>query len=436
MLATILILLDILVLWLGFFLAYFVKVFFHIGYQFSLEFYITKHYWLPFLIVILFSFQRIYTSRLSFFEESYRIVRIVTFALLPILAFAMIYNVYAISRYMLGAMWLWSISAVPLVKRFFKRWIFARGWFVKQVDILTNSRDPTTLMKMVRNNRYLGYSIREVASDVNRLPGGDAVMVYRYDLSPDEMAYLMRNYRTVKFVFGEVDIPLLNSDVENIFTVPISFLVAHNNLRSFSRVMTKRIFDLTFSLLVLSITWPLFILIAILIKMDSKGPVFYVQVRPGRHGRPIRIFKFRTMYMDAESRLLEILRKNPDARREWEEYRKLKRDPRITRVGRFLRKFSLDELPQFINVLRGEMSVVGPRPYQMEEVEKMGKYREIILSVNPGITGLWQISGRSNLTFQEKLKIESWYVLNWNLWMDMFIIARTIPAVLSGRGAY
>jgi len=435
-LAVILILADILALWAGFFLAYYIKLFFHIGYQFSLEFYMTKHYWLPFLIIILFAFQRIYTSRLSFFEESYRIVRIVTFALLPILAFAMIYNVYAISRYMLGAMWLWSVTAIPLMKRTLKRWIFSRGWFIKEVDVLTNSRDPSLLLKMVRNNKYLGYVIRKITSEVKSLPGGEAVMVYRYDLSPVEMAHLFRNYRTVKFVFGEVDIPLLNSDVENIFTVPISFLVAHNNLRSASRLMTKRIFDLVFSLIVLFITWPLFIVIALFIKLDSRGPVFYVQVRAGKNGKPIKILKFRTMYLDAEERLKTLLKENSKARQEWEKYRKLKKDPRITRIGRILRKFSLDELPQFINVLKGDMSVVGPRPYQMDEVEKMGDYREIILSVNPGITGLWQIAGRSDLTFEEKLKIESWYVLNWNLWMDMFIIARTIPAVLSGKGAY
>ena len=436
MLAVILILADILALWAGFFIAYYFKLFFHIGYQFSLEFYVTKHYWLPFLIVILFAFQRIYTSRLSFFEESYRIVRIVTFALLPILAFALIYNVYAISRYMLGAMWLWSITAIPLMKRVLKRWIFSRGWFIKEVDVLTNSRDPSMLLKMVRNNRYLGYRIRNITSDVHSLTGGEAIMVYRYDLTPVEMAHIFRNYRTVKFVFGEVDIPLLNSDVENIFTVPVSFLVSHNNLRSASRLMTKRVFDLLFSSLVLLIAWPLFMVIALLIKMDSRGPVFYVQIRPGKNGRPIRILKFRTMYVDAEERLKSLLEENPRARQEWERYRKLRNDPRITRVGRILRKFSLDELPQFINVLRGDMSVVGPRPYQMDELERMGDYRDIILSVNPGITGLWQISGRSDLTFDEKLKIESWYVLNWNLWMDMFIIVRTIPAVLSGKGAY
>ncbi len=436
MLAVILILADILALWAGFFIAYYFKLFFHIGYQFSLEFYVTKHYWLPFLIVILFAFQRIYTSRLSFFEESYRIVRIVTFALLPILAFALIYNVYAISRYMLGAMWLWSITAIPLMKRVLKRWIFSRGWFIKEVDVLTNSRDPSMLLKMVRNNRYLGYRIRNITSDVHSLTGGEAIMVYRYDLTPVEMAHIFRNYRTVKFVFGEVDIPLLNSDVENIFTVPVSFLVSHNNLRSASRLMTKRVFDLLFSSLVLLIAWPLFLVIALLIKMDSRGPVFYVQIRPGKNGRPIRILKFRTMYVDAEERLKSLLEENPRARQEWERYRKLRNDPRITRVGRILRKFSLDELPQFINVLRGDMSVVGPRPYQMDELERMGDYRDIILSVNPGITGLWQISGRSDLTFDEKLKIESWYVLNWNLWMDMFIIVRTIPAVLSGKGAY
>lgn len=180
----------------------------------------------------------------------------------------------------------------------------------------------------------------------------------------------------------------------------------------------------------------LFILISFLVKISSRGPVIFKQKRVGKNGKLFYIYKFRTMHCDAEKRLKEILKNDPKAKKEWQERRKLKNDPRITRIGRFLRKTSLDELPQFINIIKGDMSIVGPRPYLPTEIKDMEDYTHIILSVSPGITGLWQVNGRSNTTFKERVLLDCQYVNHLSLTLDLKIIFKTIKVVIRGEGAY
>jgi len=430
LLFIILVILDLLTLYLLFFLSYLIKVFFKIGVQFSFEFYITNLYWLPIFVVILLYFQGIYTNRFSFFEESYRIFRVLTIGLLSILAFALIYNVYAISRYMILVFWIFGSLFLTLQKYIFKRLIFKKGYFLRKVYIINSHQDCDFVKRIIIDNIYLGYKI------VNDENLADDVILLNPAMDLKEISKLFKKYKNVKFAFAESGIPLLNVQIENIFTQPLSFVSVRNNLLSKNMLITKRIFDIVFSIFLIFLFSPIIVITAILIKLTSKGPIFYVQERPGRFGRMIKIYKFRTMYLDADKKLEEILKNNEELREEFMKYRKLKNDPRITPLGRFLRRFSIDEIPQLFNVLKGDMSIVGPRPYQIDEIEHMGEYKDIVLSVRPGLTGLWQISGRSDLSFQAKLKIETWYVLNWNLWLDLFIIIRTIPVVISGKGAY
>jgi exopolysaccharide biosynthesis polyprenyl glycosylphosphotransferase len=200
----------------------------------------------------------------------------------------------------------------------------------------------------------------------------------------------------------------------------------------------KRYFDIFFSLGVLFFTWPLFLLIAILIKLEDGGPVFYGHPRITAAGRRFRCLKFRTMCVNADTKLQDILERDPAAREEWERTFKLKNDPRITRVGKWLRKTSLDELPQFLNVLKGEMSVVGARP--IVDRELCDYYREngpLYVSMKPGITGPWQVSKRSDTEdYAERVALDVWYVLNRNLWLDIKIIFKTIFCMIHGKGAY
>lgn len=196
----------------------------------------------------------------------------------------------------------------------------------------------------------------------------------------------------------------------------------------------KRGIDIFLSLIGLIILSPIFCIIAIAIKLDSKGPVFYKHKRIGKNGKIIYLYKFRSMYTDSKERL-EMLLKNPDIKREWEENFKLENDPRITKVGSLLRKTSLDELPQLLNILKGEMSIIGPRPVIDEELEKYGQNKDKFLSVTPGLTGWWACNGRSATTYEDRMKLELYYVENQSFVLDIKCFFKTITTVLNRQGA-
>jgi exopolysaccharide biosynthesis polyprenyl glycosylphosphotransferase len=206
----------------------------------------------------------------------------------------------------------------------------------------------------------------------------------------------------------------------------------YSGAMSDAAVVVKRVVDLVVSAVAVVVTLPLWPIVAALIKLDSPGPVLFRQQRPGLNKRPFTMVKFRTMYVGAEGRLSEVAGRNEAGGPSF----KVKDDPRVTRVGRWLRKMSLDELPQLLNVLRGEMSLVGPRPlfaWEFDRVEEAWIRRRC--SVKPGLTGLWQVSGRSDLPFQKRIELDLHYIDNWSLEMDFRILARTVPAVMRGKGA-
>jgi Undecaprenyl-phosphate galactose phosphotransferase WbaP len=200
--------------------------------------------------------------------------------------------------------------------------------------------------------------------------------------------------------------------------------------------LTKRTIDLFLVCLILPLITPAMLLIGLLVRLESPGPIFYGHPRVGRGQRRFRIWKIRTMKINADELLRNFLAKDENLRQEWIKHRKLRNDPRITRVGRFLRKTSLDELPQLWNVLRGEMSLVGPRPIVEEEVAAYGQNFSLYCRVTPGLTGLWQVSGRSAVSRRDRVRLDSYYVRNWSPWLDLHILARTASVVLTGEGAY
>jgi undecaprenyl-phosphate galactose phosphotransferase len=223
-------------------------------------------------------------------------------------------------------------------------------------------------------------------------------------------------------------------DVEQVGSVLV-MKYRYNLLRPLNRYV-KRLFELGLALLLVVALLPLLLLLSLLVALASPGPIFFRQRRIGRFGREFDCIKFRTMYADAEKRLAGLLASDPGVRDEYELYARITNDPRVTGIGRFLRRTSLDELPQFINVLRGEMAVVGPRPYLPAETAKVGEHLETIVRVRPGLTGLWQVSGRAELPFRERCVLDDYYIRNWSLWMDFSILLRTARALLTGRGAY
>lgn len=202
-------------------------------------------------------------------------------------------------------------------------------------------------------------------------------------------------------------------------------------------VTLKRVMDISGALIGLALLSPIFAAAALAVWMTDKGPIFYRQKRIGRGGREIKVAKFRSMVVDSAALLERFLSQNPDARAEWNATRKLKNDPRITKVGNFLRLSSIDELPQLWNVLVGDMSLIGPRPVVKDELDTYYRSRRVYYyAVRPGITGLWQVSGRNDTTYEQRVQLDCTYVRKLSLWTDVSILLRTLPAVLKSSGAY
>ena len=200
----------------------------------------------------------------------------------------------------------------------------------------------------------------------------------------------------------------------------------------------KTIFDLFFALIFLVVSSPIFISIALLVKLSSRGPIFFLQKRVGKNKKTFNCIKFRTMHPEAEDILENLIVNNEALRKEFQETHKLKNDPRITNIGKFLRKTSLDEIPQFLNVIKMEMSIVGPRPIVKKEILKYGKSYKKVISIKPGITGLWQVSGRNNLSYNRRVTLDCLYVDNMSPIIDLRIIIRTFGVIFfpNDRGAY
>jgi exopolysaccharide biosynthesis polyprenyl glycosylphosphotransferase len=229
-------------------------------------------------------------------------------------------------------------------------------------------------------------------------------------------------------LFEVVSSRALVDDVEGIPLLD----VGHVELSRFNMAV-KRAFDLAVGGLLCIVVLPVMGVIAVVVKLESRGPVFFRQERMGRGGTSFRIFKFRSMYAGAEAQRLELAEEQNDYDGPMF---KLKEDPRVTRVGRLLRRWSLDELPQFLNVMKGDMSLVGPRPLWVEEAKKCRGWTQKRLDITPGITGLWQVLGRTDIPFEEMVKLDYMYVTGWSLSWDIKLLMQTVPAVLNRRGAY
>lgn len=254
-------------------------------------------------------------------------------------------------------------------------------------------------------------------------------------LSREQVLYLYNQYGTsnrinLRMSSGLYEIITTGLRVQDFAGVP---LVTVNKVRlTGTDQALKVILDYTFTILAMVAIIPLFIIISIALKLDSRGPIIHRRRVMGVNGRQFDAFKFRTMYVNGN----EILDAHPDLKEELAKNHKIKNDPRVTRVGKWLRKSSMDEIPQFFNILRNQMSVVGPRMISPEELNEFKQWGMNLLTVKPGITGLWQVSGRSDVSYAERVRLDMYYIRNWSIWMDLRLLFRTIPAVLSRRGAY
>ncbi len=269
--------------------------------------------------------------------------------------------------------------------------------------------------------------IRQVIISAPNL-SGDELVLFTNELQPYTNSILI--------VPDLAGIPVVGGETEYFFDDRILAYRTKNNLANPGNQIIKRIFDIFVCLILSIVIIPILIIIAVAIKFDSKGPIIFSHNRVGYRGEDFKCYKFRTMVANSQQVLEEMLQTNPDLREQWQEDFKLKDDPRITRIGKILRKSSLDELPQIFNVLKCDMSLVGPRPIIRGEIHKFGAHIKEYLMVRPGMTGLWVNSGRNDVDYDERVQMETWYVRNWSLWMDISLLFRTIPVVLGRKGAY
>jgi undecaprenyl-phosphate galactose phosphotransferase len=255
------------------------------------------------------------------------------------------------------------------------------------------------------------------------------------DRYQDVIQQLGRRTQNIQIVPALRGLPLYGLEANHFFAHEVLLLTVRNNLARPLPRTVKRVFDIVVASAILIVCLPLFAVISARVAA-SGGPVFYGHRRQGQYNRSFPCYKFRTMATNADVLLQELLARDPQARAEWERDFKLKDDPRVTPIGRFLRRTSLDELPQLWNVLKGDMSLVGPRPVVMSELERYGNQVEYYLEAKPGLTGLWQISGRNDTTYDTRVYLDAWYVKNWSLFTDLMILVRTVKVIFRKEGAY
>ena len=270
--------------------------------------------------------------------------------------------------------------------------------------------------------------------------GVRTILIAAPGISQDELSDLIYRAQSIATDVGIVPnlvaVPMSNVEAESYYDAKVMVLHVRNNLALRYNRILKRIFDIVLTIVGGLLISPILIGVAIWVHRDSPGPIVFKHRRVGKDGKEFDCYKFRSMCVDSAERLAKLLATDPAAKEEWDRTFKLKNDPRITRSGEFLRKTSLDELPQLLNVLKGEMSLVGPRPIVQKEVPRYEEFIKEYYMVPPGITGMWQVSGRSDIDYPERVRMDSWYVHNWSIWLDIVLLWRTVSVVLKHKGAY
>lgn len=423
------------------------------------------NFWIvfPSLYIFFLNIGQLYSRRRPFYKEVEQLFQASFYGTLAVIFVLYVARIAEhTSRFFTGAYGILAFVFMTLLRCALKNFLQRNQLLQTPVIIIGAGKTAELLVKSLRNDPGMGYKIVGLLEDnkvqegiLEQYPvlGGFAdaeriiaetgvsrVFIAAPGLNDHDLGMLIYRIQPLVENMGVitnlVGVPTGTVEAESIFNEKLLILRLKNNLARPLNRFIKTIVDYTLTIIGVILILPILLFIAGWIYKDSPGPVIFRHIRIGKNGRVFPCFKFRTMCINADKKLQELLANDAEARAEWEKDFKLKNDPRITRSGAFLRKTSLDELPQLLNVLRGEMSLVGPRPVVEAELPRYGDFLGDYLMVKPGITGMWQVNGRSDTTYDERVQMDSWYVRNWSVWLDYMLLWRTIKAVIAGKGAY
>ncbi len=423
-------------------------------------------FWWVFPVWLLFfAYEGLYTKRFSFWDEVKVLWKVIFFSTVAVFSLLYLGKMgEQVSRTVIVVMCIISFPVLPFVRINTKKLLIYSGLMRSKVLILGAGKTGRLIFNALERDTNLGLDVVGFLDDdpekigkrikgikihrgvdkahkyINRCRIHDVVIAMpgceknKLIAIINKLQHEAQNILLIPDLFG---VAVLGTELQHFFQEQAIGLEVKNNLARPFNIIIKKIFDLTVSFVLFIVLAIPIVLVSLLVRINSKGPAIFSQDRIGTNGKPFRCFKFRTMYYDSEKKLDELLQSNPGVKGEWERSWKIKDDPRITRIGAFLRKTSLDELPQIFNVLRGDMSLVGPRPVTKKEIDEYYKDdAKLCFGVPPGITGLWQVSGRSNTSYSYRIALDSWYVRNWNLWLDIVILLKTVRIVVKREGAY
>jgi len=432
--SLILILSDTIVVFLSISIAFFLRVNFdeYISVSFGggYEMYVSN--FVVYIVVFLALFhEKIYIHRYDFWEETRIVLRALTLSFILVLAIlALSKSVQDYSRIVILLAFIIMSLLMPISKNILKKSLFKIGLWKREAEVCGNEG---YVKEEVFRNPYLGYVHSTQAE-------AQTIFIDTQNISADELQerldVSLKEKKEVLFIPLLQSYNFANARIIELSNVRKNLIVLENALLKKSNVFIKKMSDIVLSFLLFPFLLFIFGVIIILMKKEEpKGRILFKQKRIGENGKEFTCYKFRSMYENGDEILEGYLKNNPDEVVCYDKFHKYKNDPRITKIGHVLRKTSLDEIPQIINVLRGEMSLIGPRPYMFNEKSKIGDRIDMVLAVKPGITGLWQVSGRSDVDFHSRVDIDVWYTRNWNLWLDLVILVKTVKTVLFRDGA-
>ena len=394
---------------------------------------IGNYYWIIVIAISTLLLERIYFTRHDFWGDLKRIYKGLFFSFLAVFTVITLTKMSdEYSRSFIIMFFILSLFILPLFKRVSKKIFFRFDFFKLGVNVVTKDKEHSIIKKEIEENWYFGF--KNASSDY------DMVIVNSKCFETQELENIIKEYATktkdIYVIPYMSHLDFSHATIIDYSNIRLSAIHLENRLLNYKNILIKYIFEKVLTLLIFPFALFLHLFIAIAIKLTSEGPVIFKQKRLGKDAKPFSCYKYRTMYIHSDNILENYLKEHPDEVKYYEKYHKYQNDPRVTKVGHFLRKTSLDEFPQFYNILQGKMNLIGPRPYMLSEKKKIGKFHEdLILRVKPGITGLWQVNGRNRLSFQERVELDSWYIQNWSLWGDFVILLKTIKVVLFKVGA-